>query len=120
MYICTYAAMFPWVYVEWAQPYTCWPSFDNPERFYGEGCVLPTSSYRLGVKSSPLHKLYAPQFSTAIREALARFDKRLPGFASNSEGLLHGVETRTSAPVGASNSLTGILRLTSQIFKLLL
>jgi uncharacterized FAD-dependent dehydrogenase len=30
---------------------------------------------------------------------MRKFERRLPGFISRGEGLLHGVETRTSAPV---------------------
>jgi hypothetical protein len=60
---------------------------------------LPSSSYRLGVRSAPLHDLYPAPLSAALAAALAGFDRRLPGFASSGAGLLHGVETRTSAPV---------------------
>ncbi|KAG2425705.1 hypothetical protein HXX76_013547 [Chlamydomonas incerta] len=59
---------------------------------------LPSSSYRLGVLSAPLHELYAPPLTEALRQALRRFDRRLRGFVTE-EALLHGVETRTSAPV---------------------
>ncbi|KAK9829431.1 hypothetical protein WJX72_005837 [[Myrmecia] bisecta] len=60
--------------------------------------TLPSSSYRLGVKSAPLHDLYSPAITEALRKALLQFERRLPGFLSDV-GLLHGVETRTSAPV---------------------
>lgn len=59
---------------------------------------LPSSSYRLGVRSAPLHDIYNDHCSRAIREALQRFEKRMPGFVSD-RALLHGCETRTSAPV---------------------
>lgn len=59
---------------------------------------LPKSSYRLGVRSAPLHDLYAPVLSAALATALAQFESRLPGFVCEG-ALLHGVETRTSAPV---------------------
>uniref|UniRef100_A0A7R9YVT7 FAD-dependent protein C-terminal domain-containing protein n=1 Tax=Chlamydomonas euryale TaxID=1486919 RepID=A0A7R9YVT7_9CHLO len=59
---------------------------------------LPSSSYRLGVRRADLHTLYPPALDGALRRALAQFDSRLPGFAGPS-ALLHGVETRTSAPV---------------------
>lgn len=61
--------------------------------------ALPSSSYRLGVKSAALHDLYPPALSDALQAALRRFDRNLRGFASCPEGLLHGVETRTSSPV---------------------
>jgi uncharacterized FAD-dependent dehydrogenase len=60
--------------------------------------TLQESSYRLGVRAAPLHELYPPPVTAALRAALARFDSRLPGYAS-AAGLLHGVETRTSAPL---------------------
>jgi uncharacterized FAD-dependent dehydrogenase len=60
--------------------------------------TLQASSYRLGVRSAPLHELYPPAVTAALRAALLRFDARLPGYASE-HGLLHGVETRTSAPL---------------------
>ena len=59
---------------------------------------LPRSSYRLGVTSADLTTLYPPSITAALKGAIARFDRDLPGFAS-SASLLHGVETRTSAPV---------------------
>eukprot|EP00873_Tetraselmis_striata_P000080 jgi/Tetstr1/420344/TSEL_011464.t1 len=59
---------------------------------------LPSSSYRLGVKSAPCHLLFPPPITAALREALNRFEARMPGFL-HEEALLHGVETRTSAPV---------------------
>jgi uncharacterized FAD-dependent dehydrogenase len=57
-----------------------------------------SSSYRMGVKTAPLHELYPPFVTAAIRAALIDFDRRMPGFVS-PEAILHGVETRTSAPV---------------------
>eukprot|EP00890_Picochlorum_soloecismus_P002019 jgi/Picsp_1/2818/NSC_01044-R1_protein len=59
---------------------------------------LPTSSYRLGVKSACLHELYSPQITAAIKMALTKFERKKPGFISD-EALLHAPETRTSAPV---------------------
>lgn len=60
---------------------------------------LPSSSYRMGVKSAPLHELYPPPLTEALREALrTNFEASMPGFISE-DALLHGVETRTSAPV---------------------
>ncbi|MEW5304163.1 MAG: hypothetical protein WDW36_006794 [Sanguina aurantia] len=59
---------------------------------------LPSSSYRLGVKSAPLHNMYAPHLTDALRAALRRFEHQMPGYVSD-QGLLHGVETRTSSPV---------------------
>ncbi|KAL0049695.1 hypothetical protein WJX82_007857 [Trebouxia sp. C0006] len=60
--------------------------------------ALPSSSYRLGVKSASLHEVYSPAISQALKSALQQFEQKLPGFVSDA-GLLHGVETRTSSPV---------------------
>jgi len=59
---------------------------------------LPESSYRLGVTNAPLHALYPPPITAALQEGLRSFARSMPGFDSH-EALLHGVETRTSAPV---------------------
>ncbi|KAJ4873063.1 FAD/NAD(P)-binding oxidoreductase family protein [Raphanus sativus] len=59
---------------------------------------LPSSSYRLGVKSANLHELFPAHITDSLRQSLSMFEKELPGFISE-EALLHGVETRTSSPV---------------------
>lgn len=62
------------------------------------GKVIPPSSYRMGVKAAACHEIYPEFINIALRKALHAFDRRMPGFIT-SEALLHGVETRTSAPV---------------------
>ena len=57
-----------------------------------------SSSYRMGVKSAPLHELYPPFITEALRKSLLKFDKKMPGFLCH-EAILHGIESRTSAPV---------------------
>ena len=60
---------------------------------------IPSSSYRLGVKSAELHDIYPEPLYNALKNAVVtQFDKQMPGFLCN-EALLHGVETRTSSPV---------------------
>lgn len=59
---------------------------------------LPTSSYRLGVRSAALHTLYSQDITNSIKEALYNFEKLKPGFICN-DALLHAAETRTSSPV---------------------
>lgn len=60
---------------------------------------LPTSSYRLGVKSARLDTLYSPEVTASIREALLEFGRiKGPSFVGE-QALLHGAETRTSSPV---------------------
>ena len=58
---------------------------------------LPSSSYRLGVRSALLHDLYSGEITQALQAALLRFNRQMPGFIGE-HGLLHGVETRTSSP----------------------
>lgn len=62
----------------------------------------PPSSYRLSVKPSPCHEIYPSTINNALRDALRNhFGKQMPGFVCD-EGLLHGVETRTSSPLRIS------------------
>lgn len=60
--------------------------------------TLPTSSYRLGVQSAPLHALFSEEVTSALKQALRRFERSKPGFITD-QALLHGVETRTSCPI---------------------
>lgn len=60
--------------------------------------ILPSSSYRLGVRSAPLHTLYSKDITSSIKEALVQFEKTKPGFICN-EAMLHAAETRTSSPI---------------------
>ena len=60
---------------------------------------LPSSSYRLGVKSARLDTLYPPDITASIKDALREFGRmKGPGFIGD-KALLHGAETRTSSPV---------------------
>lgn len=60
----------------------------------------PASSYRLGVRTVDLRHLLPPQLTqTLAAAALDHFERQMPGFVSSPHGLLHAVETRTSAPV---------------------
>lgn len=43
---------------------------------------LPSSSYRLGVRSAPLHELYPAFVTAALREAILKFERTMPGFIS--------------------------------------
>lgn len=61
--------------------------------------TIPSSSYRLGVKSSPCHEIYPSPITHALRDALTNhFDGQMPGYV-HPDGLLHAVETRTSSPL---------------------
>jgi uncharacterized FAD-dependent dehydrogenase len=56
------------------------------------------SSYRFGVRPGRIDLLLPPGIRDAIRRALLRFDRRIPGY-TGPEGLLVGVESRSSCPV---------------------
>ena len=59
----------------------------------------PSSSYRLGVTPAACHEIYPARITQALRDALVNhFEKQMPGYLC-ADGLLHGVETRTSSPV---------------------
>jgi uncharacterized FAD-dependent dehydrogenase len=57
-----------------------------------------SSSYRMGIKYSPNHEIYPSFVTQALQNALLKFDRLMPGFITH-DAILHGVETRTSAPV---------------------
>ncbi len=77
----------------------------------GPGRVLPT--YRPGVTWTGLDACLPPYVAGALREALPLFDRKLRGFAA-PEGVLTGVETRSSSPVrilrdeGCQSALRGL------------
>lgn len=50
-----------------------------------------------------LCQIYPSYVTEGLRQALEAFDKRMPGFITD-QALLHGVETRTSAPVQVDNT----------------
>lgn len=61
--------------------------------------TIPSSSYRLGVRSAACHEIYPAPITAALRDALVNhFDAQMPGYV-HPDGLLHGVETRTSSPL---------------------
>jgi len=66
---------------------------------------VPSSSYRLGVKSAVCHDIYPQPIYNALSFAIVHhFDKQMPGFLCD-QALLHGVETRTSSPVRVPRDL---------------
>lgn len=81
-------------------------NYDAPAQLIGDflagkasaelGDVEP--SYTPGVKLTDLSKVLPDYVIAAIREAIPAFDKQIKGFA-RPEGLLTGVETRTSSPI---------------------
>lgn len=57
-----------------------------------------TSSYTFGTRPGRLDELVPPLVRDALRRALARFDRTLPGFASDA-GIFVGLESRSSGPL---------------------
>ncbi len=67
--------------------------------FLGEGPERPlVSTYRPGVRTAELDRIFPPQVTATLREGLRYFDTKMRGFVS-AEATLVGVESRTSAPV---------------------
>lgn len=60
------------------------------------GRVQPT--YAAGITPFALSKLFLPEVDSMLREGLVRFERKLPGFGA-ADGILTGVESRTSSPV---------------------
>ncbi len=54
-------------------------------------------SYAPGIRTTDLGSLLPEFISAPLRRAICAFDKKMPGFMQ--EGLLIGIETRTSSPV---------------------
>jgi len=59
---------------------------------------LGRSSYKLGVSAARIDTLLPAPMVDALRAALRRFDRAIPGYAGE-EGLLVGVESRSSGPL---------------------
>ena len=63
-----------------------------------ESSLLPRSSYKLGMCSVRVDELLPASVCNGIRAAIRRFDRRIPGYASE-EGVLVGIESRSSSPI---------------------
>ena len=75
------------------------PAQRAPDFLAGRETRSPgATSYRFGVRPGRLDQLLPPLVRESLRAALARFEREIPGFASDA-GLLVGVETRSSGPV---------------------
>lgn len=59
---------------------------------------LPRTSYFTGHTLSPVHDLFPPSLTEALRQGLRSVEKRLPGF-TGADGVLVAPESRTSSPV---------------------
>jgi uncharacterized FAD-dependent dehydrogenase len=60
--------------------------------------ALGRSSYRFGLRPARIDSLLPALVRAALCNALARFERTIPGFASE-QGLLVGIESRSSGPV---------------------
>lgn len=67
------------------------------------GRVKPT--YRPGTTFYDLNRLFPEYVNDALKKGITAFDRRLKGF-NDPDGLLTGVETRTSSPVTIERSPT--------------
>ena len=84
----------------------CIRDSDAPAQLIGDFLTGKTSSelgevkpsYTPGVKLTDLSNVLPDYAISAIREAIPAFDKQIKGFAK-ADGLLTGVETRTSSPI---------------------
>lgn len=59
---------------------------------------LGSTSYRRGLVPADLSRLYPASMTEALRQAVQRFERKMPGFITN-EAKLIGVETRTASPI---------------------
>ena len=60
--------------------------------------ALPRSSYKMGTSAVRIDTLLPQPITEALRAGIAHFERPLPGYAS-AEGLLVGVESRSSGPL---------------------
>lgn len=63
------------------------------------------TSYVLGARPARLDEIVPPFLRDALRAALARFERSIPGFAGDA-GLFVGVETRSACPVRMTRDAT--------------
>ena len=70
-----------------------------------ESNEIPETSYPLGIKPAPLWNLLPSVVTRALREGLKDFDHRLKGYG---QGILLGLESKTSSPVQALREKNGL------------
>lgn len=66
-----------------------------------ESRVLPRSSCKLGTSPARIDRLLPEAMTRALAAAIRRFDREIPGYAGE-EGLLVGIESRSSGPLRMS------------------
>lgn len=60
--------------------------------------VVGSTSYTFGILPARIDELLPPRLTAALRRAIARFDRSIPGYAGE-RGWLVGIESRSSGPV---------------------
>ncbi len=58
---------------------------------------LPRTSYKLGMNAQRVDRLLPSTITDALRGAILRFDRQIPGYAGE-QGVLVGIESRSSSP----------------------
>ncbi len=86
----------------WKAPAQRAPDFLN-DRISAD---LPETSYRLGLKSADICRLFTDDVAKTLRGAIAAFDRIAPGFAGR-DGLVIAPESRVSSPVRILRDPTG-------------
>jgi len=66
---------------------------------------VPRTSYTFGAVSGRVDRLVPPEILAPLRRAIARFDRAIAGFAG-PDGVLVGVESRSSCPVRVTRDAT--------------
>ncbi len=75
------------------------PAQQVPDFLAGsDSASLSRSSYKLGLCAARIDELLPRSMTQALRAAIHRFDRQIPGYASDS-GLLVGIESRSSGPL---------------------
>ena len=75
------------------------PAQQVPDFLAGsESVSLSRSSYKLGLRAARIDELLPRSMTEALRAAIHRFDRQIPGYAGDS-GLLVGIESRSSGPL---------------------
>ena len=75
------------------------PAQRVPDFLAGRDSVsLGRSSYKLGARSARIDEMLPGSMTDALRSAIHRFDRQIPGYAGDA-GLLVGVESRSSGPL---------------------
>lgn len=75
------------------------PAQSIPDFLAGRSKRQPSgSTYRPGLATVDLGKLFSPWLTTSLKQAIKTFDRKMKGFVTD-QGTLIGIEARTSAPV---------------------